>query len=170
AVPRGRIAAIPVSERRVVHHVLLVAISLFSRGEIGEAVLLWKKCYRLESEWLIQFLLHEYVEWLTTHMLDDVAEQHEAEIAVMATFANAPLQRHVAYDLVRLVLVGCVVVQRLPLYETGGVREQIANGDAVEMRPAEVRQVSVNRRIHVHLSTIDEHHHRERRCHHLRHR
>src|SRR6185437_14354324 len=130
-VPCSRVTAISISERRVVHHVLLITIPLFRCSEIGKTVLLREKRYRFESEWSIQFLLDEYIQWLSTHVLDDVAEQHEAEIAVVPAFANAPLQRHLPDHVVRLALVERVVVQRLPLDQPRRVCEQVPNRDTV---------------------------------------
>ena len=53
--------------------------------------------------------------------------------------ADAQLERHLADHLVRLGFGFRVIVERLPLHESRQVREEMADGDAVEMRAAEVR-------------------------------
>ncbi len=123
AVPRGRISEVPIAKGRIVDHVLLVDVPLFRGRELREAICFGIERRRPQPEWPIEILLQERVETLAAHALDDFAEQHETEVAVVPRVADAPLERHVANDAVGLSGVGCVIVQRLPLHESGRMRE-----------------------------------------------
>src|SRR6266446_653979 len=119
AVPRRRISEVPIAKGRIIDHVLLVDIPLFGGGELREAMCFRIECRRPQPEWAIEILLQKRIETLATHALDDITEQHETEVAVVPRVADAPLERHVANDAVGLSGVGCVIVQRLPLHESG---------------------------------------------------
>src|SRR5882762_4553354 len=101
AVPGSRISEIAIAERRIVDHVLLVDVPLFGDRELPEAVGFGIE-RRLQPEWSIEILLQERIEALPAHALDDVAEQHETKVTVMARLTNAPLERHVANHAVGL--------------------------------------------------------------------
>ena len=117
---------------------LLVDVSRFGGGEIRKAVGFRVECRRQQPQRLIKILHDKSIEPLPGHALDDVAQQHEAEVAVMSRFADSPFQRHVANHGVGLCGVRRVVVERLPLHESRRVREQMPNDDAVEVRAAEI--------------------------------
>src|SRR5688572_20065333 len=101
-IPCTWIAGVVISEVRVVHHMPLVAVARLRRGELGESARPRSEGCRTETEWPVQLSLDESVERIATDTLDDVAEQHESKVAVVATVADAPAEGHVADDVVRL--------------------------------------------------------------------
>src|SRR6478752_5642284 len=82
-------------------------------------------------------------------MLDDVAEEHETEVTVVTSLADAPLERHLANDIVGLAWARSVIVERLPLNEPRSMLKQMPNGNAVEVRAAEVWQIVIDGSIEV---------------------
>src|SRR6267378_8035526 len=101
-VPGRWVTSIAITECRIVHHVALVYVPLFRRGEFREPVRLRIERRRPESERAIEILLEERIQRHSTHALNYITKQHETEIAVVPRVADAPLERHVAYDRVGL--------------------------------------------------------------------
>ena len=138
AIPGRRVSPIPIAERGIVHHVPLVAVALLRRREIDESMLLRQERRCAQTKWHVKRLGEIAVERTARDVLDDVTEQHESEIAVVSRLADAPLQWHVPYDVVRLPRRRRMVVEWLPLHQSRRMLEQMPNGDAVEVNTTKV--------------------------------
>src|SRR5665647_3182974 len=96
SIPQRRIAAVSVAKGRVIDNVLFVDVAHLRRREFSEALLFRIEGRVAKPEWLVERAVDKHIEPLSADMLDDDAKQHEAEVAVVTAFADAPLESHVA--------------------------------------------------------------------------
>src|SRR5690606_2156914 len=109
-------------------------IAVRRRREIREAVLPRVEPRAGEPQWFVQLLTDEHVQWAAAHALDDVAQQHEPEVAVLPARADLELQRQPVDVRQRLRRVTRVIVDRLPAVEPGGMREERSEEHTSELQ------------------------------------
>src|SRR5699024_544679 len=115
SVPGIGIYINPVAERIIINHMFFEWISVRSSSNTREAFFKGIKGSVLQMQWLKEILLQELIQRLACNSLDDITQQHKAQVAVVPCLANRPFQGKAGNIFVTLSRRIGMVVGRLPL-------------------------------------------------------
>ena len=96
---------------------------------------------------------------LSADLLDDLTQHDESHVAVGEFLPRFRIgfQRHDVGD--GLVRRAAVIFDRIVSDQAADVSQQMSNGDLVFAIGREVRQIRRDRRIHINLPLLNQHHH-----------
>ena len=138
------------AQRFTVHHL---------RGRDSRQLVGWRQIPAVfHFQWTINFALDEFLKRCLAHALHDLAEQEEIDVTVPEGCARGALEFRLAGLLDRRLLTVPIAFGFNIRTQPGRVGQKLADSDGLFAITLEFRNVSLDRLIELHVSTLDYQH------------